>query len=675
MAGVNRIDSGRRLAPGLLLAAVLILIYLTLSLTDLWGYLPTVVQASVYLLLSGVIIILLLSSLSGKRIWPLPLGLKALELKALELKALELGARELRTLGLKALGLAAIALAVAAIIAGPDSGRLLEIALKPPALFSYPVPEIIMTVKPPSFSGRRKFTENMSAGDEKTSNPAPMVQGSKITVRVKNIADAPILITGSRKVKFRADKNGGFRAGFTLRNQTMWQVRAGSRSLGQWPILLLEDNPPVIHRVAYHMMKTKEGFFDLSLDISDDFGVRDVVVGIMPIGGKSDSLRDRTNLGIAGLKRFSGNIYVNLAASDFAGRKVDLVVEVTDQAGQTQQKVIRDITIPVRRFSNAFSRQIIKIRRDILTQPGSRKKLARQLMALGLVPDNGQMPGIYYLALRSAYRRLIAATNDQDIASVRNILWALAAGIQDGNRGRFTRNMLTLLTSLKIALYQRQPTIIIKGKLQKIDKTLLLFRQMQRLSPRRTLPVDYNIRALRKLYGKILADSYYRKFTPAINLVSYLEQGFVYNDPLILSGRGFAHFRTAHHARKAVKILEKAQKQIMDFVLKKTIRLEIASAKPLRAVTMSRNRDIRIWIDIQQKLRKKMKDLGRTLQKSGIDAARFTVPAGDLAREVIHSMKDGNMSAAAGYQSQIMTILQNLGNMLDREMHYQPKEL
>lgn len=653
MAGLG-ITRSKRLAAfyaGLLLSAVVCSVYIALSLTDLWGYLSPVIQVIVYGLLLVVMAISVTGGLAGKKIWSLPIGLKAF-------------------------GLSVVLLVIAVILAGPDAARLLEIAMKPRAVFSYPVPEITMTVTPPSYSDRKEFTENIAAGQDHAPDVTPIVEGSEVRLRVSNTDYAPTLVAGHQRIEFLTGKGGGFVARFTLKNQSEWQIREGSRLISRWPIVMLADEAPVISRADFHNMMTGDGLFGLTLDISDDYGLQDVVVGVEAPGAKSNNLHDRTTPGIHGVKKFSGDIYVNFSASDFAGQKVDLVVEATDQAGQTSRKIISGITLPERVFANGLSRQLVSIRDGIITQPDRRKDLVRQLMALGLVPPDGHLPSIFYIALRSAYWRLTNSEGDSDLASARDILWNLAERLEDGGRGQFERDILADLLSLKLILSRRQDLSTLRKQLQQIDRTLIRFRQKRAASlDVRYPPEKYDIRALRKIYSKILSFSFYKKTGQAMDLVSYLEHGFIYNDRTILSGQGFARFQTADHARKTVNILKKAQKQVMGFVLKRTVRLDFASAETTNDLRVARNRDMQNWITIQQQLGEKLGNLGRTLQKSGIDAARFTVPARDLMGEVVGSMKDGDMSAAAGYQNQIITLLQSLKNMLAQELRYRPKAM
>lgn len=655
MAGLRITGTGSRTAlfAGLLLAVAMYLVYLALSLTDMWGYFPPVVQAIVYGLLFTAMALSVMGGFMGKIIWR-------------------------PSSGLRALALSGILLSIAAILAGADSPRLLEIAVKPRAVFSYPVAEIIMTVTPPSYSGREEFTENLSLGEENSGSLKPVAQGSEIIVRVMNSPYAPVLVAGTQRVEFLTGSEGGYIARFTLKDEREWLIRQGSRTIGRWPVVLLEDEAPVIERADFHNMMTGDGLFGLSLDLSDDYGVQNVVIGVGQGSGSGD-LHDRTRLALGNLKVFSGELYINLSVSDFAGSQVDLVVEVTDQAGQQSRKIISDLTLPKRDFSNAIARRIIEIRDEIIKYPDRRKNLARQLMALGLAPDDTPMPSIYYMALRSAYWRLASPKDDSDINSARDILWHLAGKLEDGGRGGFTRDILSRLASLKLSLYQRGDLTVLRKQLQEIDKGLVLFRR-NRISSlnAHTQPEKYDVRALRGIYGKILSLSYHKKFDQAVDLVSYLERGFIYNDSAILTGQGYARFQIAHHARETINIIEKTQQKVMSFVLKKTVRIEFASRDMVSDLNAPRSediagRDILNWIDIQQKLGEKMNDLGRSLQKSGINAARFTVPAGDLAREVAHSMEDGDMSAAVSYQNQIMTILHSLKNMLDQEIFYRPK--
>ena len=419
---------------------------------------------------------------------------------------------------------------------------------------------------------------------------------------------------------------------------------------------------------------TGDGLFGLSLDLSDDYGLVEVSVGVVPSGGDTNILQERTTLGVSDLRNFSGDAYLNLSKSDLAGQKVDLILEAVDQAGQKQQKIISDITLPGKEFSNPVSRKIIEIRDEMARNPEDRKKIARQLMALGLVPDDGRTPIIYYMALRAAYWRLTNPSEATDLNNARDILWDLAGTLEEGKKGQFTSEIMSLLAALKRTLHQRRDMDDIRDQLQEIDKTIVLFLRAQ--LPTMTgqfAPEDYNLQELRQIYGRILTHGYNKNYAQAIDLVAFLEHGFIYSDKGLLSGQGYKRFQIVQNARDMVHTIEKTQRKVMSFVFKKSVKLEVA----LSGSTMDRKapfkKDIENWITIQQKLGDTVNDLGRTLLQSGIDASQLTVATSDLVRDVANSMEAGEMEVAAQYQSEILILLKSLKNLLDREMIFSPE--
>ncbi|PCI33863.1 MAG: hypothetical protein COB54_02360 [Alphaproteobacteria bacterium] len=668
----KRLPKRAALSIGLLQAAALYLTYLALSLTDPWGYVPAMVQAGVYGLLAIAMIAVIARGLMAKSKWT-------------------------PSEGMKAAFLSGMLLVIAAVLAGADASRLLEIAVKPRALFTYPVAEITMTVTPPAYMKAEAFTERLGPDGKPAGGLKPLPEGSEVLIRVKNISYAPTLIAGAHQVEFLSAEDGGFVAHFTLKDEISWQVRQGSLNLGLWPILILADDAPIIERADFRQILTGEGLFSLSLHLRDDYGLQEVTVGVVTNGGDADDLKGRTTLNITGLNDFSGETYLNFGHSDFAGSKVDLILEVSDQAGQKKQKILAGILLPAKEFTNPHARNIIDIRAKVKSHPEIRKKLARQLMALGLVPDNGQTPTIYYMALRSAYWRLINPENEADITSARDILWDLANQMEDGDSGQFTEDMLGKLAALKLSLHQRQDGKMIREQLQELDKSMILYLRDHRSSVRdqksfgpglgeklgqgdKYDPENFNIKELRRLYGEILKHSHFKRMDQAIDLISYLEHGFIYQDRDILSGRGYTRFQTVSQARGTVTSLKQIQRKVMAFVYKSSAKLELANLDIKKTVNpivlkSSFNRDIVKWVAIQKKLGVSVNDLGRTLVKSGINTADITVAANDLVRDVVESMEAGDMEAAAQYQSEILTLLNRLKNILYQEMAYSPKIL
>ncbi len=646
MAGLEdpTTDKKTALMSGLLQAVSLYLIYLALSLTDLWGLLPPAAQVITYGLLALAMIFCIMRGLMGRVNWPLRRSLKAIILSSLSL-------------------------AMAGALAGPDSKRLLEIAVKPRGIFSYPAPKISMMVTPPDYSGRAAFSEILMPGNEKASGLTPIPEGSRITIRAANMAYAPLLIAGKRPLHFQPSSDGGYTAAFDLTDEISWQVREGTRKIGEWPIFMMEDRTPIIKKADFQQIMTGAGLFSLTLDLSDDYGLEKVSVGVMAPGASDKALSDRTELAISGIKAYSGRIYVSLGTSDFAGKPVDLIIEVKDQAGQKQTKIISGITLPEREFSNPLSRQIMEIRTAIKAHPDQRKQQARRLMALGLTPDDGQTPAIYYMALRTAYWRLTKPLEPDDINNARQILWDLANRMDGGDRGQFSDDILALLAALKLSLYQQKDMSDIKNQLQKIDRDIIFFKRHNPLND------EYDIKELRVLYSKILKYVFHKKFDPAISMVSYLERGFIYHDRGMLSGQGYARFKIVSLAREQINTLEKTQRQVMSFVFKNAIPLEVAIltakkndvADPI-AVNLSNK--FKNWVSIQKKLGASVARLGEILEKSGIDTTSLTSAARDLAHDTAQSMEAGDLSTAAANQSQIMTLLKSLRKKLDRENFY-----
>ncbi len=650
------VQKGTALGRGLLQAVAIYLVYLAVSLTDIWGYLPDLIQLVAYVLVALAMIIFILRSLNSADIYPLHNCLKA---------------------GF----LSVILLLVAVTLAGPDRARLLTYAVKPRAIFDYGEPQITLTVLPPVYSGRQGFTENILVEEPDGGDIKLIPEGSKITVLIRSVSFAPLLIAGEKRVDFIPLEAGGYKAEFTLKDEASWQIKDGSRQLGQWSLLILEDTPPIIERMDFRPLMTGDGLFALALKLRDDYSLTEVAVSVAPQGTSSDSLRAPTIIPITDIKNFSGELYINFSAAEYAGEVADIILEVSDQAGQTQQKVLSNILLPKMEFSDPLARRLMTIRKEIKQKPTEHKKLARELRALGLTSDEGDnTSSIFYMALRSAYWRLLKLNDQDEINSVRDILWNLAVNLDRGEQAQFKQDILANLLALRLNLYQGKNVDDIREDLRRIDQKIILFLRASRKFPspnqepnQENVQGDdiYDVPSLRKIYGKILTHTHNKEFNQAAELVSFLEYGFIYSDRDILSNQGFGRFQTAIRAQKAINVIEETQKQVMLFVLRNTVKMEGIPAKSSISIDIkSRSNDIESWISIQKKLGGTVDDLGRSLQQKGINAAGLTVATSDLVRDVVHSMKAGNMEAAAGYQSEILILLKNLRNILELEMNY-----
>jgi len=287
------------------------------------------------------------------------------------------------------------------------------------------------------------------------------------------------------------------------------------------------------------------------------------------------------------------------------------------------------------------------------------------------------------MALRSAYWRLTNPVDVDDISSARDILWDLALTMEEG--GQSKSEILDALASLKLSLLKKAELETVKQQLQELDRRVVLFRRQEMsMVPRPSLRNDktenYNIKALRRIYSKIMAHSHYKKFDQAIDLVSYLEHGFIYPARNMFSGRSYEHFQIIARARDKVDILEKTQRQVMSYIYRNSVEMEVAIVDlPEMAAKdgpgLSPNKDIQNWIAIQKKLAETVSELGRSLMISGIDASQITVATSDLMDDVVNSMEAGDMAATAQYQGEILNQLRHLKRLLDRKIKYRPKGL
>lgn len=573
--------------------------------------------------------------------------------------------------------LSMLLMVIAGLWAGPDASRRLELAVKPRGVFDYPIAEVTMIVTPPAYSGRQSFTERLvldqEEGDNPSSAPTTIPEGSKILIMVGKTPYPPTLHVGGQKIEFLLTEGGGYAAEFIAYAQLDWEIKQGSYVMGQWPLLLLEDEQPVIDRAELRILKEGGGLFGLSLGVSDDYGLKKVSVAVTIAKDDQKTGYDETILPISHLKQFDGNIFVDLTSSSFAGEQVNLMVKAEDEAGQIGQRMIENIILPEKDFSKPLSRKIIEIRDAIRKKPDERVKMARQIMALGLVPDNGPMetqaPAVYYMALRSAYWRLTTPLKAEDVESAQQILWDLAVLLEDGDAGQFKHDILALLANLKLSLYQKKDLPEIRRQLQEIDKEIILFLRNQTLDEHNR---HIDVQALRKVYSKILLNIHNKNIDEVIGLISYLEHGFIFEDKDMLSGQGFMRFQTAHHARKSVTTLEKIQRKMLSASLKNAVKLELASAGKPNDLNLPKLKNMAQWITTQKKLGEDISDLGRQLLKSGIDASWVTVPIGDLVRDSVRSLEGGNMEMASQYQTQIMTLLTSLKKLLDEELRFDP---
>ncbi len=254
------------------------------------------------------------------------------------------------------------------------------------------------------------------------------------TVLPEKSEDMPV-----RDVQFSALENGRI----SLTN--------GNDILGQWQVVIIPDLPPTL-LVPDGVGKTGKGLMELEYLAQDDYGIDsarlvirpdlsrvDRWYGLLPDPVVPDAIirdlpmpfsNDRTKVKDTYTEDFSKNLWAHLP--------VDMVLEVTDGAGQTATVVLDPQNLPARSFFDPLAAGIAESRRDLLWSSENDLRVSQVLRAMTHKPDAGMFASSSgYLLTRSTIRRMgyqmQDGFDDVERAEITELLWLVATLIEDGD--------------------------------------------------------------------------------------------------------------------------------------------------------------------------------------------------------------------------------------------------
>jgi uncharacterized protein (TIGR02302 family) len=231
----------------------------------------------------------------------------------------------------------------------------------------------------------------------------------------------------------------------TLAEGASVSVRRDDREIATWQFTVEPDAPPEI-ALAKPPAPTVSGALSLSYGMKDDYGVigAEAVFAPLPDSAK-DGAKDREMRPLFAAPTFplslpqlrardgSGETIRDLTAHPWAGAKVLLTLLARDDAKQEGRSPPTELTLPARRFTNPLAKAVVEQRTRLALDANAAGDVSDALDALTFAPEKSIEDLGSYLALRSAYHRLIAARDDDALRGIVDYLWTIALGLEDGD--------------------------------------------------------------------------------------------------------------------------------------------------------------------------------------------------------------------------------------------------
>ena len=545
-----------------------------------------------------------------------------------------------------------------------DLSRLTTLAFMPRSLFEYPVPKITATITAPLYLQKETFQKNMGDIDSDNAGLNPIHEGSILDVHVAGTDWRPeVKLSDGKQVAFERLDDGSFKASTKIDTQISWSINQGSYTLGAWPIILIDDEDPQIEQFNLEDHENGKGYLAFDVDVSDD---RKIMAAAIELINSDGTAADRKNLAIRDVKSYNSVFYLDFTGSDYAGMTANVKLSLEDEAGQVSSAVLNDVKIPIKTYSHEVAGKLMSLYHGLGESNPELRSIARQMKALGLLPDSEGLPAVYYMAMRSAYWRLVNQKDEEDRRVARDLLWDTAQRIEANGLGGIENRIIVGLDELTLLIHKKKTVNEIREGLRSVDG---LFRDYI-AAGKRTTSNDYtlnvDIQALRKLYSYILAFSDQEKYSNATLLVDFMRKGLVQNDDLILSKDGLGNYFALSEGRKIIDNLISIQKTLLASSSNEQMQNKLMKSMQMadRAPTAVNNKHSQFIL--QSKVGDAVKLLEQKVSFASDNSEFLLKNATILVDDILLKMKSSETNQVAQFQSELIAIMSNLKRELNK---------
>ena len=147
-----------------------------------------------------------------------------------------------------------------------------------------------------------------------------------------------------------------------------------------------------------------------------------------------------------------GQRVIDLARDPWAGQAVQLRLLVRDGAGQLARSPAKAVRLPERSFTNPVAREVIAARARLLDNPATRLDVAQWLLELASEPARFAERLPVFAGLSASARRLAASGSGESVRSAAELMWEVAAALEDDGTGAALDRLADALAGLEDAL-------------------------------------------------------------------------------------------------------------------------------------------------------------------------------------------------------------------------------
>ncbi|MEQ8246368.1 MAG: TIGR02302 family protein [Alphaproteobacteria bacterium] len=284
-------------------------------------------------------------------------------------------------------------------------------------------------IAPPDYTGQPPiFLQQTAAGDAQTID---VPTGSVLFARIHGGRGLPQLRIDDSQTAFTVVDKSNFEVEYPLTDGATIRFEQRDRAIAQWSIAIVPDRIPAI-RYTEEPVATVRQALRLDFAANDDYGVARAQAHIRR-ADSDDTMaldlplpqRDRTDI--------AETSFHDLTPHPWAGLPVIIHLEAVDQAEQSGVSSEIELILPERDFKHPVAKEIVEQRRVLALAPDRRERVADSLSRLSARPGAYYEDTTAFLALRSAVWRLrnVAPSTESD-DEISALLWQTALRIEDG---------------------------------------------------------------------------------------------------------------------------------------------------------------------------------------------------------------------------------------------------
>lgn len=266
---------------------------------------------------------------------------------------------------------------------------------------------------------------------------------------------SPISKDGQEKEKIAGQQN--FES--LLERTGTIAFKADDRLLAEWRVEIIEDNKPQIKFVE-KPVASEFGALEFAYEYNDDYGVKSakaLIGSLEPIKPGARSLVEAPDfaLGLSSRKTGTGKVSKDLTDHPMAGSKVEIRLEVTDEAGQTGLSEAVELILPGRDFYKPLAKALIEERRILALDANQRHYVISLLGAVSQFPEEFEPDLTAHLAMETIYQMLVSPKNrlnDDKLHESLALFWETALGLELGDLSLAERKLKDAQEKLAKAL-------------------------------------------------------------------------------------------------------------------------------------------------------------------------------------------------------------------------------